>query len=99
MWIGERGTIASADADRASVARGLNLPDVVAAWLVCALVASITFVVSSDLHAPASASVPTAVMQPTPSNGEMLSKRENDMKTLFLAIAALAIAGAMKRCF
>src|SRR5215471_3857287 len=36
---------------RASAASGLNLRDVVAAWLVCALVASIALAVSSDLHA------------------------------------------------
>ena len=58
---------------RASAARGLDLRDVVAAWLVCALVASIALAVSNDFHAPASASVATALMQPTPSNGEMLS--------------------------
>lgn len=59
---------------RASAASGLNLRDVVAAWLVCALVASIALAVSSDFHTrPASASVATALMQPTPSNGEMLS--------------------------
>jgi hypothetical protein len=59
---------------RASAASGLNLRDVVAAWLVCALVASIALAVSSDFHArPASASVATALMQPTPSNGGMLS--------------------------
>jgi hypothetical protein len=59
---------------RASAARGLDLRDVVAAWLVCALVASIALAVSSDFHArPASASVATALMRPTPSNGEMLS--------------------------
>jgi hypothetical protein len=59
---------------RASATSGLNLRDVVAAWLVCALVASIALAVSSDFHArPASASVATALMQPTPSNGEMLS--------------------------
>jgi hypothetical protein len=59
---------------RASVASGLNLRDVVAAWLVCALVASIALAVSSAFHAPpVSASVATALMQPTPSNGEMLS--------------------------
>jgi hypothetical protein len=59
---------------RASAARGLNLRDVVAAWLVCALVASIALAVSSDFHPPpASTSVATALMQTTPSNGEMLS--------------------------
>ena len=61
---------------RASVARGLDLRDVVAAWLVCALVASIALAVSSDFHfraPPAAASVATALMQPTPSNGETLS--------------------------
>jgi len=58
---------------RASAASGLNLRDVVAAWLVCALVASIALAVSNDFHAPASASVATALMQPTPSNGGMLS--------------------------
>jgi len=41
------------------------------AWLVCALVASIALAVSNDFHAPASASVATALMQPTPGNGEM----------------------------
>jgi hypothetical protein len=57
---------------RASAARGLDLCDVVAAWLVCALVASIALAVSNDFHAPpASASVATALMQPTPGNGEM----------------------------
>ena len=56
---------------RASAARGLDLRDVVAAWLVCALVASIALAVSNDFHAPASASVATALMQPTPGNGEM----------------------------
>jgi hypothetical protein len=54
---------------RASAA--LNLRDVVAAWLVCALVASIALAVSSDFHPPpASTSVATALMQP---DGEMLS--------------------------
>jgi len=58
---------------RASAGSGLNLRDVVAAWLVCALVASIALAVSSDFHAPpASAPVATALVQPTPSNGEML---------------------------
>ena len=58
---------------RASAARGLDLRDVVAAWLVCALVASIALAFSGDFHAPpASASVTTALMQPTPGNGEML---------------------------
>ena len=57
---------------RASGARGLDLCDVVAAWLVCTLVASIALAVSNDFHAPpASASVATALMQPTPGNGEM----------------------------
>ena len=57
---------------RASAARELDLRDVVAGWLVCALVASIALAVSSDFHAPpASASVATALMQPTPGNGEM----------------------------
>jgi hypothetical protein len=57
---------------RASAARGLDLCDVVAAWLVCALVASIALAVSNDFHAPpASASVAIALMQPTPGNGEM----------------------------
>ena len=56
----------------ANAARGLDLRDVVGAWLVCALVASIALAVSSDFHArPASASVATALMQPTPGNGEM----------------------------
>ena len=46
---------------RASAARGLDLCDVVAAWLACALVASIALAVSNDFHAPpASASVATA---------------------------------------
>ena len=36
---------------RASATSGLNLRDVVAAWLVCALVASIALAVSSDLCA------------------------------------------------
>ena len=59
---------------RASAASGLNLRDVVAAWLVCALVASIALAFSGDFHArPASALVATALMQPTPGNGEMLS--------------------------
>jgi lipopolysaccharide export LptBFGC system permease protein LptF len=59
---------------RASAARGLDLRDVVGAWLVCALVASIALAVSGDFHAPpASASVATALMQTTPGNGEMLS--------------------------
>jgi hypothetical protein len=58
---------------RASAATGLDLRDVVGAWFVCALVASIALAVSSDFHAPpASASVTTALMQPTPGNGEML---------------------------
>jgi hypothetical protein len=57
---------------RASAARGLDLRDVVAAWLVCALVASIALAVSSDFHAPpASVSVATALVQLTPGNGEM----------------------------
>jgi hypothetical protein len=57
---------------RASAARGLDLRDVVAAWLVCALVASIALAFSGDFHAPpASALVATALMQPTPGNGEM----------------------------
>jgi hypothetical protein len=57
-----------------SATSGLNLRDVVAAWLVCALAASIPLAVSSDFHARhASASFATALMQPTPSNGEMLS--------------------------
>jgi hypothetical protein len=38
---------------RASAARGLDLRDVVGAWLVCALVASIAFAVSGDFRAPA----------------------------------------------
>jgi hypothetical protein len=59
---------------RASAARGSDLRDVVGAWLVCALVASMALAASGDFHAPpASASVATALMQPTPSNGEMLS--------------------------
>jgi hypothetical protein len=50
----------------------LDLRDVVGAWLVCALVVLIALAVSSDFHAPpASASVATALMQPTPGNGEM----------------------------
>ena len=58
---------------RASGARGLDLRDVVAAWLVCALVVSIALAFSGDFHAPpASALVATALMQPTPGNGEML---------------------------
>jgi hypothetical protein len=59
---------------RASAARGLDLRDVVGAWVVCALVASIALAVSSDFHfhaPPASASVVTALMQPTPGNREM----------------------------
>ena len=57
---------------RASGARGLDLRDVVAAWLVYALVASIALAFSGDFHAPpASALVATALMQPTPGNGEM----------------------------
>jgi hypothetical protein len=57
---------------RASAARGLDLREVVAAWLVCALVASIALAFSGDFHAPpASALVATALMQPTPGNGEM----------------------------
>ncbi len=57
---------------RASAARGLDLRDVVGAWLVCALVASIAFAVSGDLRAPpASRLVATALVQPTPGNGEM----------------------------
>ncbi len=58
---------------RASAARGLDLRDVVGAWLVCALVASIALAFSSHFHMPpASASVATALMQRTPGNGEML---------------------------
>jgi lipopolysaccharide export LptBFGC system permease protein LptF len=38
---------------RASAASGLNLRDVVAAWLVCALVASIALAVSSDFSCAA----------------------------------------------
>jgi len=57
---------------RASAARGLDLRDVAAAWLVCALVASIALAGSSDFHAPpASASVATALMQRTLGNGEI----------------------------
>jgi hypothetical protein len=57
---------------RASATRGLDLCDVVAAWLVCALVASIALAGSSDFHAPpAFAPVATALMQPTPDNGKM----------------------------
>ena len=56
----------------ANAARGLDLRDVVGAWLVCALVASIALAVSNDFHAPpASASLATALMQPTPGNGKM----------------------------
>ena len=56
----------------ANAARGLDLRDVVGAWLVCGLVASIALAVSSDLRAPpASVWVATALMQPTPGNGEM----------------------------
>jgi hypothetical protein len=48
---------------RASAARGLDLRDVVAAWLVCALVASIALAFSGDFHAPpASALVATALI-------------------------------------
>ena len=55
---------------RASAARGLDLRDVVGAWLVCALVALIALAVSSKFHVPpASASAATALMQPTPNNG------------------------------
>ena len=58
---------------RASAARGLDWRDVVGAWLVCALVALIALAVSSDFHGPpASASAVTALMQPTPGNGEVL---------------------------
>jgi hypothetical protein len=58
---------------RASAATGLDLRDVVGVWFLCALVASIALAVSSDFHAPpAFASVATALMQPTPGNGEML---------------------------
>jgi hypothetical protein len=57
----------------ASAARGLDLRDVVAAWLVCALVAAIGLAVSSDFHPPpASAWGATALMQPTSGNREML---------------------------
>jgi hypothetical protein len=57
---------------RASTTRGLDLRDVVGAWLVCALVASIALAVSSDFHAPpASTLVATALVQPTPGDGEM----------------------------
>jgi len=57
---------------RASTTRGLDLRDVVGAWLVCALVASIALTVSSDFHAPpASTLVATALVQPTPGDGEM----------------------------
>ena len=41
----------TAEESRASTTRGLDLRDVVGAWLVCALVASIAFAVSSDFHA------------------------------------------------
>ena len=55
-----------------AAARELDLRDVVAAWLVCALVAAIALAISSDFHAPpASASVATALVQPTPGNEEM----------------------------
>ena len=58
---------------RASAAIRLDLRDVVGAWLVCALVALIALGVSSDFHVPpASGSAATALMQPTPGNGEML---------------------------
>jgi hypothetical protein len=58
---------------RACAARGLDLRDVVGAWLVCALVALIALAVSSDFHLPpASASAATPLMQPTRDNGEML---------------------------
>ena len=56
---------------RASAARGLDLCE---SWPpgLFALVASIALAVSNDFHAPpASASVATALMQPTPGNGEM----------------------------
>jgi hypothetical protein len=58
---------------RATAARGLDLRDVVASWLVCALVASTALAVSSDSHfqAPAAASVATGLMQPTPGNREI----------------------------
>ena len=57
---------------RASTTRGLDLRDVVGAWLVCALAASIALAVSSDFHAPpASTLVATALVQPTPGDGEM----------------------------
>ena len=58
---------------RASAASGLNLRDVVAAWLVCALVASIALAVSSDFHfraPPASAAVAADLVQPTPGTGK-----------------------------
>ena len=58
---------------RARAARGLDLRDVVGAWLVCALVALIALAVSSEFHGPpASASAATALMQPTQGNGEVL---------------------------
>jgi hypothetical protein len=58
---------------RPSAARGLQLRDVVGAWLVCALVALIAFAVSSDFRAPPpSASAATALMQLSPGNGEMI---------------------------
>lgn len=47
---------------RASAARGLDLRDVVGAWLVCALVALIALAVSSEFSW-------AALMQPTPGNG------------------------------
>lgn len=59
---------------RASAARGLDLRDVVGAWLVCALIVLIALAVSGDFYAPpASGSAATVLMQLTPGNGEMLS--------------------------
>ena len=55
----------------ASPARGLDLRDVLGAWLICALAASIALAVSSDFHAaPACASIATALVQPTSGNAE-----------------------------
>src|SRR5262249_6305154 len=48
---------------RASAASGLNLRDVVAAWFVCALVASIALGVSSDFDARPALRVAVATQQ------------------------------------
>jgi hypothetical protein len=57
---------------RASAARQLDLRDIVAAWVVCALVASIALAVSSDFHTPpACASIATALVRPTLGDREM----------------------------